>query len=163
MLDTVGAVLAPKAAMPPCDKRIGELYRYWLSRWPAPDLLPGRQHCSPSDIPDLLPWVWLADVHRNPLRLKYRLVGTACVEATGSETTGRWLDEVHPDFRASALHSHFEAVAERAQVSHYRGRPLYISAIYEARKWKTLERLILPLARDGLNVDMLFCLTTFEK
>lgn len=25
----------------------------------------------------------------------------------------------------------------------------YISAIYEARKWKTLERLILPLAKDG--------------
>jgi len=162
MLDTVGVLLAPKAGLPPCDQRIGELHHYWLSRWPAPDLLPGRQHCNPSDIPALLPWVWLADVHRNPLRFKYRLVGTGCVEATGPEITGRWLGEVHPDFRGSALYPHFEAAAERAQVAYYRGPPLYISAIYD-RKWKTLERLILPLAKDGRNVDMLFCMTTFDK
>jgi len=162
MLDTVDALFAPKSALPPCDERIGELYRYWLSVWPAPDLLPGRKHCNPIDIPRLLPRVWLADVHRHPLRFKYRLVGTACVEATGSEPTGRWLDEVHPRFLGSAVNPHFEAAAERAQVAYYRGPPAYITTIYE-RKWKTLERLILPLAQDGLHVDMLLGFTTLGE
>jgi hypothetical protein len=50
-------------------------YEYWLSVAP-PGRLPGRQHIRPEDLVPMLPRLWMLDVHRNPLRFRYRLVGT---------------------------------------------------------------------------------------
>jgi len=70
-------------------------YEYWLAITP-PGRLPGRQHIKPEDIAPLLSRVWLADVYRDPLRLRFRLTGTAAVQSFGREVTGHWLDEVQP-------------------------------------------------------------------
>jgi hypothetical protein len=68
-----------------------------------PGRLPGRQHVPPADIVPLLPRVWMLDVVRPALRFRYRLVGTSKVLTLGREVTGRWLDEVHPEYRADPL------------------------------------------------------------
>src|SRR5487761_1780687 len=141
MADTVATLIAPGADLPPCDKRISELYRYWQSIRPAAGRLPGRQHFQPTDIPHLLQWIWLADVQRTPLRFKYRLVG-----------------EAHPRFRQSTAYPHFVAAAERAQVAFYRGPPVYVIDL----RYKTIERLILPMAQDGATVDMLLGITVLD-
>lgn len=75
--------------------RAQRLYGYWRSIAPQ-GALPGRQHFDPMDVPDLLSCLWLLDVQRDPFRLRYRLAGTAIVEAIGREVTGQWLDEAHP-------------------------------------------------------------------
>ena len=40
--------------------------------------------------------MWMLDVHRDPLRYRYRLCGTEMVRSLGREVTGIWLDEAHP-------------------------------------------------------------------
>ena len=158
MADDEFALLAPGADLPPCDKRIGDLYRYWLSIRPSPALLPGRRNFHPTDIPRLLQWIWLVDVQHAPLRFKYRLVGTAHVEAANDNPTGRWYDEVHPRFGQSTAYPQFVAVAEHAQVAFYRGPPVYVID----EKYKTIERLILPMAQNGSDVDMLLAITVLD-
>lgn len=151
-------LIEPGENLPACDERIAQLYRYWLSIRPAPDLLPGRQHFDPLDIPPLLEWIWLAEVQRNPLRFKYRLVGTQHVGQFGSDTTGRWIDEAHPRFLGSSAYQLFFAVAKRARIAFYHGPPIY----FIDTDWKTLERLILPMAHNGHDVDMLLGITVFN-
>ena len=158
MADDEFALLAPGADLPPCDKRIGDLYRYWLSIRPSPALLPGRRNFHPTDIPRLLQWIWLVDVQHAPLRFKYRLVGTAHVDAANDNPTGQWYDEVHPRFGQSTAYPQFVAVAEHAQVAFYRGPPVYVID----EKYKTIERLILPMAQNGSDVDMLLAITVLD-
>ncbi|HEV8389404.1 MAG TPA: hypothetical protein VGQ35_06165 [Dongiaceae bacterium] len=43
-----------------------------------------------------LPYLLISDVEHNPFRIRYRLVGTKVVEATGMDFTGRYLDELLP-------------------------------------------------------------------
>ena len=156
--DTLTCVLAAGADLPPCDARIAELYRYWLSIRPAPVRLPGRRQFDPISIPSLLQWIWLAEVQRDPLRFKHRLVGTAHVDAFGTDMTGRWFDEAHPRFLGSPAYGHFFAAAEHAQIAFYRGPPVYVLDT----DWKTIERLILPMAQDGTTVDMLLGITVLD-
>ncbi|HYL33041.1 MAG TPA: hypothetical protein VEU53_07845 [Stellaceae bacterium] len=158
MADAAFALLAPSADLPRCDKRIGDLYRYWLSIQPSPGLLPGRRNFHPTDVPRLLQWIWLVDVQRAPLRFKYRLVGTAHVDAASADPTGRWYDEAHPRFRQSTAYPQFVAVAEQAQVAFYCGPPVYVID----QKYKTIERLILPMAQNGSDVDMLLAITVLD-
>src|SRR4051812_22620200 len=77
------------------DPRFREFFDYWRSKAP-PGRLPGRQHIDPLDIPHLLPGVALFDVLRNGtgLRFRWRLIGTALVDAIGDDYTGRFVDEV---------------------------------------------------------------------
>ncbi len=154
----VSLLLDPGTELPVCDARLTNLYRYWLSIRPSAGVLPGRRHLSPLDIPPLLPWVWLTEVQRPGLRFRYRLIGTVHVEAFGSDTTGRWYDDVHPAFRESTAYLQFVAVAEDRKVAFYRGPPVYVSDA----SWKTIERLILPLAQNGRNVDMLLGITVLD-
>lgn len=150
-------LLDPGADLPMCDSRIAQLYGYWLSLRPPPDLLPARHDMSPADIPRLLPWLWLTEVHRGR-RFRYRLVGTIHVDAFGANTTGRWYDDVHPLFRQSTAYPQFIAVAERGKIAFYRGPPVYVIDA----QWKTIERLILPLAQNGRDVDMLLGITVLD-
>jgi hypothetical protein len=158
MAEPFACTNAAGSELPPCDARIAELYRYWLSIRPKPGLLPGRKQLSPAAIPRLLRWIWLVDVQRAPLRFKYRLVGTEHVEAAKFDPTGLWYDEVHPRFALSSAYPQFTAVAENAAIAFYRGPPVYVIDA----KFKIIERLILPMATDGRNIDMLLGITVLD-
>jgi len=139
------------------DPRVAQLHRYWLAIRPASDRLPGRQHFDPVAIPRLLRWLWLVDIVRDPLRFRYRLVGTEHVMAFGRDTTGEWLDEAHPTFVTSSAYPGFVAAAGGAATSHYRGRPVY----FVRKDFLSIERLILPLARNGWLPDIILGITVF--
>ncbi len=129
------------------------LFEYWRSIHP-PTGLPGRQHFDPAAIFDLMPMVWIADVQREPLRLRYRLVGTAATRVFRQELTGQWFDEAHPDFVPTAHnYGEYKRVVESGTPVCSLGRPILN---YEPTYTKR-ERLILPLARDGRTVDMVLC------
>ncbi len=134
-----------------CDPRIAEFHRYWLSLKPAPDLLPGRQHFDPVDVPGFLPWLWLVDVEQDPIRFRYRLVGTGHVEALGAEDTGKYMDEALAGFAGSESEAqHFEVV-RRGAIS-YLEQPSWVGKLQGVRWFR---RLLLPFARDGRTVDLI--------
>src|SRR3546814_18274569 len=55
---------------------------------------PRRADIDPVEIPRLMPYVLIADIEHAPFRVRFRLVGTKVVEATGFEFTGKYLDEI---------------------------------------------------------------------
>ena len=82
----IGAITSP---------RIQRLYAYWQQRCAQRGGdLPGRGDIAPDQIRDLLPNIMIVDVEPNPLRFRYRLVGTRVVEYNGMEFTGRYLGEI---------------------------------------------------------------------
>ena len=154
--DPVFHLLSPEAALPPCDLRVGELHRLWSGIRPGPDLLPGRQHFDPLSVPKLLRWMYLIEIERQPMRFRYRLLGTEHVFALGRDVTGEWLDVAHEAFAGSPAYPQFLATAA-GQIAYYRGPPTY----YFEREHLVIERLLLPLARDGATVDMVLGVTVF--
>jgi hypothetical protein len=158
-MEPVEFIIAPGDDLPPCDERIAALNDYWRAIRPAPDRLPGRQHFDPLDVPRLLSWIWLLDVHRDPLRFRYRLMGTEQVRVIGSDTTGQWLHECFPHVPAAPTYRHFLAAAEHGMISYNRGFPV----LHVPKEYILTERIFLPLARDGHQVDMLLALTVYHS
>src|SRR5436305_6834964 len=79
---------------------VRRFYEYWLSVKPA-DRLPGRRHIVPEELAPLWSRLRLIDVHRDPLRYRYRYCGSAIVQSLGREVTGWWLDQAHPEIVTS--------------------------------------------------------------
>lgn len=146
---------------PDADIRIRQLHEHWLGLHPAGGGLPGRQHFDPMAVPNLLPFIWLADVQHNPLRFRYRLMGTEYLNVFGRDYTGWWIDELNPGFIGSTAHKQFVAAAERGTVGYRRGHTEPAPILPKDYRW--IERVVLPLARDGKAVDMLLALTVFHK
>jgi hypothetical protein len=141
-----------------CDARIARVYDYWQARRPSPGMLPGRQHIKPLELNGLLPHVWLCDVRRDPLRFRYRILGTAITMAMGKDVTGYWLDDVHESFVSSKAYADFAAAVQAKAPSLYRGRPQF----HLHKDYVAIERLLLPLAENGEDVDMLLGLTVYR-
>ena len=135
-----------------CHERVRAIYRYWDGKRNG-RLMPSRADLDPVDIPKLLPNVWLIDVARDPYRFRFRLLGTAVVEYAGEDNTGMWFDETLPDFDPSVFIDVVEAREASWRRSASRMRPY--------KEYRELERVRLPLARDGATVDMILCLTVF--
>jgi hypothetical protein len=148
-------VLSSAALPEDCDARIRLLHDYWRGIHP-PHGLPGRQHVEPLDLTRLWRWLWLVDVARAPLRFRCRLVGTSHREVLGIDLTGRWLDEAFAGFAQSQGYADMLAVAQ-GELRYCRREPGFPTA----RRLRRMERVLLPLARDGATVDMMLCLSVF--
>ncbi len=130
------------------------LFEYWRAIAPC-GLLPARRHFDPLAIPDLLPRIWLLDVHRDPFRLRYRLCGTTLVESLGQDPTGRWVDEIHDSARDPRYFDRYRHMADEGVATWRRGRAHF----RHDKDWIVLENVIVPLAADGTTVDLLVALT----
>lgn len=114
--------------------------------------LPGRQHLDPLAIPYILPHLVLLDVQREPLRYRYRLVGTKEVELYGRDPTGRWYDEVRPlGPKTASGYARLQLAVEQRQGSYRKGRVLAL----RHREHQSAENLVLPFAADGGTVDLI--------
>lgn len=138
------------------------MYKYWQSKRPGPGLLPGRKHIDPTEIPHLLPSMFLMDVvwndDRKAYRVKFRLIGTAITNYIGRDSTGLFLDEVYPDPNKVPSYIAMKAAIERQRITIQYHPPV-------ARPDKSFiptERIILPLADDGETVDMVLGFTQHE-
>jgi hypothetical protein len=90
-------------------------------------------------------------------RYRYRLVGTRMVEAMGRDLTGQWYDEAHPGAAQHPMHAFLQQRILAGIPTWRRGRPwLHVDPnIYE------IEQILLPLAKDGRQVDMVLAMTMF--
>jgi hypothetical protein len=143
---------------PTSDGRIQRLCDYWHSIQPPGGLLPGRQHLEPLDFPDLLRWLWLIDVVGPAPRFRCRLVGTGQARIMERDLTGHWLDEAYDQFRDTRDYAEFVAVAG-GEMRYSRREPEY----RVEKSHVLMERLLLPLARDGASVDMVLGITLYTR
>src|SRR5262245_46601200 len=89
--------------------RMFELYDYWLGLRHG-HAMPSRADIDPVRIPRHLQNLLLVDVLHDPLRFRYRLIGTRVVDATGEDRTGRFFDEVAFFARHQVVTEQYEAV-----------------------------------------------------
>jgi len=132
---------------------VRRIHDYWCSIHPQIGL-PGRQHIDPLEIPtDLLPNIWLLDIQQEPLRAKYRLVGTGIVRAIGHDFTGHWLDET--DTYAPAQYLVAQATIRKVVESHRLVWSKGSSSLQGQHDHQEAEVIRLPLASDGATVDVI--------
>ncbi|WP_419902907.1 PAS domain-containing protein [Kiloniella sp.] len=136
--------------------KVRKFYNYWLSIHPEGEGLPSRQDFDPMDIIDLLPIVWMLDVYRNPLRFKFRLLGTALAPILGKEPTGQWLDEAFPGVMDSGAFNDYRYIAETNNALYRKGTPQYIVPEY-----KTIERLLMPLVDKNNQCEILLGISVY--
>jgi hypothetical protein len=138
------------------DHRVRRLYDYWCGLCESGGGLPRRKDMDPMDIADILRWIWMVDVHRDPLRFKFRLFGTAHVETMGTERTGQWIDEAFPEFPTSVGYADYVSVAEELKPSYRKG-----PAHYHVPDYKTIERIMLPLVDEDGRGEIILALTVY--
>ena len=146
--------------MPPVAPKheiLRQVFAYWLKK-KGKRMAPSRDDIDPSEIKALLPYVGLAEVQRDPLRFRYRLVGTEVIAGYGRELTGSYLDEVDLDAHQHQILDEYRRVVEKCE-------PICTSWEYTRDDGRHIcyERLALPLSSDGKTVDMLFGGAVFEK
>ena len=136
------------------DPRFRWLFDYWLEKV-RDGYLPGRGDIDPIDFPHLLGRINLIDVLRDQdrLRYRYRLWGTKIAEMIGRDHTGRLLEDVVLPRDYRRIGTVFGEVVET-------GRPHFwqIPVPFIGRDFGSYRRLLLPLAGDGLSVDLLLSL-----
>ncbi len=125
------------------------LLRYWR-RLAENGRLPARADIAPSDMIPLLPWLVLVDVIR-PGSYRYRLVGTGIVEQVGFDATGMDVEEAYQGADWSLLANDYLYVLQQKKPC-----LTVTSTQFDPEEPVPLSyrRLLLPLSRDGENVDM---------
>lgn len=145
------------ARVPLLHPRVRALYDHWCRIRPGTDL-PGSRHFALSDVPDADPNIWIVDVVGEPPRFRYRRMGANLVRIFEDDFSGRWLDELHPDFMTRP------GLGDRMHHIRETGRPSWRLAVPVMRdaNWAQVESLMLPLADDGRTVDTLFCMSIWH-
>ena len=135
------------------DPRIRLGYEYWLSKARPRGQIPGRHDLDPGEMVEFLPCVVLFDVERHAaqLRFRHRLTGTHFFDLFGREVTDLYIEEAGSREDMAVVAARFEGVVRTKQ-------PVYgVSPVpVTGRGFLTYEHLTLPLASDGVTVDMLF-------
>jgi hypothetical protein len=137
--------------------RLRAAYTYWDGKRQNA-LMPSRADIDPVEIPQLLPYVILIDVTREPLDFRYRLVGTQVCEIMRRDYTGRRFSDIPGSGKESALWQECDAVVS-SKAPMYWQTP-YVDPQSSLRK---VEAVLLPLSSDRVNVTMIFQVISFER
>lgn len=129
---------------------ISAFYDYWRGL-PHERGLPGRHHVDPLAIPSLLQWLLLIDIEAliPKAKFRYRLAGTGVVRLFGREFTGLTDSEAFPNRAAQLTSDYLSVVNQRSPVYDH------VSVPTPGREYRSLERLMCPLAADGQTINML--------
>lgn len=104
----------------------------------------------------LLSRLWIIDVSRNPLRFRYRLVGTDITRSVRRELTGQWLDEAQPQSVSNVdLRNRYRFILETGQPTWRRGPTLWD----RDPNHRLVENCLAPLASDGKTVDKIIAVS----
>jgi hypothetical protein len=124
------------------------VYRYWDGKR-AGRLMPSRRDIDPVEMKPWLAQMQLVDVHHNPRRLVYRLVGELDVSFRGYNPTGRTVEECGIGLSLEETLKNYDVVITER-------RPLYDWSDYLSKSGylKGQEGLLLPLSDDGETVNM---------
>jgi hypothetical protein len=139
------------------DPILGPALAYW-TRKRGSRAMPGRRDIDPTEIPPrILPNLQLIDVLNGGARFRYRLVGTALVDAYGRDFTGAYPDELFPDDRLKFIQGIYQTVCRSKA-------PLFTHNKYHTPKNVDLLalRVYLPLSDDDTEVHHILGTLRFE-
>jgi hypothetical protein len=139
------------------SSQIRQLFLYWQGKC-RDGRIPRRADIDPAEIPRLVPNILIVDVEYNPFRVRYRLVGTKVVQATGFEITGRYLDEiVLADDEGPFLESYQTACTTKAPIL------TRIKWHLDAETTGEYDACFLPLSEDGETVNKVLSMECYES
>jgi hypothetical protein len=140
--------------------RIANLIEQGLDYWDskrAGRRMPARRDIEPTEILDLLPYVVLIDVEREPLDFRYRLVGTAVAARIGHDHTGARFSALGPQGRGSEVWNTALRILEEK-------RPIvsYVPYVGFNRWIQNYRDISMPLSENNDEVNMIFGVLQFE-
>lgn len=116
-----------------------------------------RSAIDPTEIPALLPHLWLIEVSATAPRLLVRLAGTRVGAAYGRTLSGTYLEELDWGPNSPRIFATLHGMADRG-VGHF----LDASAQIQPRLSRRVQRLGLPLSLDQARVSHLILLAFYE-
>ncbi len=133
---------------------VRSVHRWWLAK-SAGDI-PDRADLDPADLKRLLPNLFIADVEHAPFRIRYRLMGTRAIEATGMDLTGRYLDELMPADIEEPWMDHYRRACETR-------RPMLGAAEVPTTSGSrfTYEFGLFPLRKGGTAVEQFLAIEDY--
>jgi hypothetical protein len=93
------------------DPILGPAYEYWKSKCGG-QAMPRRRDIDPTEIPRLLPHLQITEFVDGGKRIRYRLAGTAVVDAYGGELKGKYFDEVFSGERLKFVEANYRVMCE---------------------------------------------------
>jgi CheY-like chemotaxis protein len=139
------------------NPKLRRLHRYWLAKrgtLPWPD----RRSIDPADLVDILPHLGIVEIvgDGGERRFRYRLVGTAIVEAYGRDSTGRFIDET-----LTGAYRDFVLGLMREVVT--TGRGIYSASAFRLEdSGLSAERIFLPLSVGGGAIRQIIVCHTLD-
>lgn len=121
------------------------LFRFWQQK-AGGRKAPAR---TDFDVPELLPWLphlMLSDLLDDGTDIRFRVVGTWVVEQFGRDDSGKTASEINFAGRCRAILDEYNLVASQIVPHSIRG-PFFKHT--GTRRFRSAERLILPLSNDG--------------
>ena len=137
------------------DPILGGALAYWRKKRGSRSM-PSRRDIDPVDVPTLLPNLQLIEIVGGA-RFRYRLIGTALVQAFGRDYTGRYLDDLVQGPRAPVVTEVYNTVLTAR-------KPVFLRSRYHTARDVDLiaNRLYLPLSGDDSEVNMILGALTFD-
>lgn len=138
------------------SQRLHRLHEYWRSKMGAQGEVPRRRDIDPSEVRELLPNLMMVDVERDPLRFRYRLVGTRVVDFSYRDFTGTYLDEAGWAETKGFIRAYTDAVTER--------RPTGGFYIWELRSGApgTCEFALFPLSDEQGEISHVLAIEDYD-
>lgn len=130
------------------DDRLRRLYAYWLDKR-GDRQFPAKAEIDPVDFPYVLGYVTLVDVEPAPRRYHFRLDGSILVELSGSNYTGRYLDELPGEEYVAFIKETYDRVVDSGAPYRYRK-----DQTFDQQKFSE-ETVILPLGDNPPVVERL--------
>ena len=129
------------------DPVLGSVLAFWVRKRGARSM-PSKRDMDPTEIPPKhLPNLQIIDVLDGGKSFRFRLVGTALVQAYGKDYTGKLTDELLDPEITRAMHEMYETVCSTKV-------PLFARHKYQTSTNIDLvtKRIYMPLSDDGVEV-----------
>ena len=139
------------------DDRLRRLFVYWTKK-AAGRICPARRDIDPLDFDYLLGDIALLEVlyDYEPVRFRYRVMGTRIVQRVACDMTGRWVDEIPTPQLRQATQQNYELVTRDRKAVLQRG-----TRVLDGRTYR-YEILRLPLSDDGRVVNMILTANLYK-
>ena len=123
-------------------------HRMWVSKREAAGRLPARRAFDWPELKQWFGWLHLIDVLADGADFRFRVYGSNVARESGFDLTGRSVDAMPPGHRAAIRTAYERVYAERRPACSRHT----INAASRRFPW---ERVVVPLAEDGVRVDRL--------
>ncbi|MDA0703717.1 MAG: PAS domain-containing protein [Proteobacteria bacterium] len=137
--------------------RLQEVHAYWIAL-KGERFAPRPDEIRPEGLrPNVMPFVVLTDILREPFDLRFRLIGTAIVDAHGIELTGTPVADLRPrEYADLVWRQYLDLLRERAP------QVFGIETLGREERWSRQVVFRAPLSSDGETIDTVLAVDVHE-